>query len=93
MNGAPAPGYSSGDAHRRHGDARDAHPAAGYGFEWTGTALQEKAASGQTGFILGLAVLFAYLFLVGLYESTAHPGRRAAVGDRSACSAPGGAVR
>ena len=26
---------------------------AGYGFEWTGTALQEKAASGQTGFILG----------------------------------------
>ncbi len=46
---------------------------AGYGFEWTGTALQEKAASGQTGFILGLAVVFAYLFLVGLYESTAIP--------------------
>src|SRR4029450_13728056 len=46
---------------------------AGYGFEWTGTALQEKAASGQTGFILALAVLFAYLFLVGLYESTAIP--------------------
>ena len=42
---------------------------AGYGFEWTGTALQEKAASGQTGIVLGLAVLFAYLFLVALYES------------------------
>ena len=41
----------------------------GYGFEWTGTALQEKAASGQTGIVLGLAVLFAYLFLVALYES------------------------
>ena len=27
------------------------------------------AASGQTGAILGLAVLFAYLFLVALYES------------------------
>ena len=27
------------------------------------------AASGQTGIVLGLAVLFAYLFLVALYES------------------------
>ena len=42
---------------------------AGYNFEWTGTAFQEKAASGQTGIVLGLAVLFAYLFLVALYES------------------------
>jgi hydrophobe/amphiphile efflux-1 (HAE1) family protein len=41
----------------------------GYGYEWTGTAYQEVAASGQTGAILGLAVLFAFLFLVGLYES------------------------
>jgi multidrug efflux pump subunit AcrB len=37
--------------------------------EWTGTAYQEVAASGQTGAILGLAVLFAFLFLVGLYEN------------------------
>ena len=42
---------------------------AGYGFEWTGTALQEKTAAGQTGIVLGLAILFAYLFLVALYES------------------------
>src|SRR5258705_10935054 len=42
---------------------------AGYTFEWTGTAYQEQQASGQTGIILGLAVLFAYLFLVALYES------------------------
>ena len=41
----------------------------GYAFEWSGTAYQEKAASGQTGAILSLAVLFAYLFLVALYES------------------------
>jgi HAE1 family hydrophobic/amphiphilic exporter-1 len=41
----------------------------GYSFEWTGTALQEKAAGGKTGIVLGLAVLFAYLFLVALYES------------------------
>jgi HAE1 family hydrophobic/amphiphilic exporter-1 len=42
---------------------------AGYGFEWTGTAYQEKAAGGQTGIVLGFAILFAYLFLVALYES------------------------
>ncbi|MGK9237253.1 efflux RND transporter permease subunit, partial [Inquilinus limosus] len=39
----------------------------------TGTALQELQAAGQTGFILGLAVLFAYLFLVALYESWSIP--------------------
>ncbi len=45
----------------------------GYAFEWTGTAYQEQRASGQTGIILGLALLFAYLFLVGLYESWTIP--------------------
>ena len=34
-----------------------------------GTALQEKTAAGQTGIVLGMAILFAYLFLVALYES------------------------
>src|SRR3954466_1704151 len=45
----------------------------GYSFQWTGTAYQEKAAGGQTMIILGLAVLFAFLFLVGLYESWTIP--------------------
>src|SRR5258708_27866458 len=42
---------------------------AGYAYEWTGTAYKEQQASGQPGIILALAVLFAYLFLVALYES------------------------
>jgi multidrug efflux pump subunit AcrB len=46
---------------------------AGYGYEWTGTALQEKEAGGKTPIVLGLAVLFAYLFLVALYESWTMP--------------------
>ena len=73
VNGAPAPGYSSGDAIAAMEKLAKGTLPTGYGYEWTGTALQEKAASGQTGFILGLAVVFAYLFLVGLYESTAIP--------------------
>jgi hypothetical protein len=47
----------------------------GYRFEWTLTVLQEKAASGQTRIVLGLAVLFAYLFLVVLHESWNIPCR------------------
>ena len=68
VNGAPKPGFSSGQALAAMERISTTLPA-GYGFEWTGTALQEKAASGRTGIVLGLAVLFAYLFLVALYES------------------------
>jgi hydrophobic/amphiphilic exporter-1 (mainly G- bacteria), HAE1 family len=69
VNGAPKPGYSSGQALDAMERLSAATLPSGYGYEWTGTALQEKAASGQTGILLGLAVLFAYLFLVALYES------------------------
>ncbi|MCQ9191675.1 efflux RND transporter permease subunit, partial [Escherichia coli] len=37
------------------------------------TAYQEQQAQGQTTIILGLALLFAYLFLVALYESWVIP--------------------
>jgi hydrophobic/amphiphilic exporter-1 (mainly G- bacteria), HAE1 family len=69
INGAPKPGFSSGQALAAMERISATTLPAGYSFEWTGTALQEKAASGQTGIVLGLAVLFAYLFLVALYES------------------------
>ncbi len=45
----------------------------GFAGEWTDTAFQEKRAEGKTPIILGFAVLFAYLFLVGLYESWTIP--------------------
>src|SRR6266481_381540 len=69
INGAPKPGYSSGQALAAMERLAAGTLPAGYGFEWTATALQERAAGGQTGIVLGLAVLFAYLFLVALYES------------------------
>ncbi len=73
INGGPAPGVSSGTALAAMSNISNANLPRGYGFEWTGTAYQEQLASGQTGIILGLAVLFAYLFLVGLYESWTIP--------------------
>jgi hydrophobe/amphiphile efflux-1 (HAE1) family protein len=69
IQGSPSPGTSSGTALAGMADVSAKTLPAGYGYEWTGTAYQEVAASGQTGAILGLAVLFAFLFLVGLYES------------------------
>ncbi len=73
INGNAAPGVSSGEALAAMADVSRATLPSGYGYEWTGTALQELQAAGQTPVILGLAVLFAYLFLVALYESWTIP--------------------
>jgi HAE1 family hydrophobic/amphiphilic exporter-1 len=73
INGEPAGGRSSGEALAAMESLSASTLPAGYSFEWTGTALQEKEAAGQTTIILALAVLFAYLFLVALYESWTIP--------------------
>ena len=73
INGSPAPGGSSGAALAAMQEVSDNSLPPGYGFEWTGTAYQEHEAGGQTGPILAMAVIFAFLFLVGLYESWVIP--------------------
>ena len=40
-----------------------------YHVEWTGLSYQEKQNQGQIVYLMALALLFAYLFLVGQYES------------------------
>ena len=69
IQGEPSPGTSSGTALEAMARVSGKTLPPGYTYEWTGTAYQEASASGQIGPILGLAVLFAFLFLVGLYES------------------------
>jgi HAE1 family hydrophobic/amphiphilic exporter-1 len=73
FNGTAAPGHSSGEALAAMERVSRTVLPPGYTFEWTGAALQEKQAAGQTLFILGIAVVFAYLFLVALYESWIMP--------------------
>jgi hydrophobic/amphiphilic exporter-1 (mainly G- bacteria), HAE1 family len=73
IQGQPAPDYSSGQALTAMDEVSKATLPPGFGFSWSGTAYQEKIAGGQTMIILALAVLFAYLVLVGLYESWAMP--------------------
>jgi multidrug efflux pump subunit AcrB len=45
----------------------------GFGFEWTGLALQEREAGHQTLVILVMGIIFTYLFLVAQYESWSIP--------------------
>ena len=73
ITGSPAAGVSSGTALKAMEEVSAKTLPPGYTFEWTGTAYQEHEAQGQTGVILALAVLFAYLFLAGLYESWSIP--------------------
>jgi hydrophobe/amphiphile efflux-1 (HAE1) family protein len=73
IQGGPAPGISSGQALKAMEEVAAKTLPQGFAGEWTDTAFQEKRAEGKTPIILGFAVLFAYLFLVGLYESWTIP--------------------
>jgi HAE1 family hydrophobic/amphiphilic exporter-1/multidrug efflux pump len=72
INGAAAPGYSSGQASQAMEELARALPA-GYGYEWTGAVYQEKKTGGQTAYIFALSLLFVFLVLAALYESWAMP--------------------
>ena len=73
LQGGPSPGHSSGEALAAMEELSAKTLPRGFSYEWTGTALQEKQAGGQTSKILALALIFAYLFLVALYESWSIP--------------------
>lgn len=68
ISGAPALGKGTGTAMQAMDKLSQTLPA-GYQYQWTGTALQEQQAGAQTVLIFAMAFLFAYLFLVALYES------------------------
>jgi hydrophobe/amphiphile efflux-1 (HAE1) family protein len=73
VQGSPAPGVSSGQSLAAMEQVAAKTLPRGYQGLWTDISFQEKRAEGKTAIILGLAVLFAYLFLVALYESWTIP--------------------
>jgi HAE1 family hydrophobic/amphiphilic exporter-1/multidrug efflux pump len=73
INGGPAPGYSSGQAIAAMEEVADEVLPEGFGFQWTGTALQEKLASGQQAVTFLLGFLLVFLFLAANYESWVIP--------------------
>ncbi|MGH1483260.1 MAG: efflux RND transporter permease subunit [Geminicoccales bacterium] len=69
INGSAADGRSSGEAIQALEEVAEEALPDGFGIEWTGTAVQELEAGGLVVIIFGLALTFAYLFLVAQYES------------------------
>ncbi|RJP88146.1 MAG: multidrug efflux RND transporter permease subunit [Desulfobacteraceae bacterium] len=72
MMGAPAPGYSSGQAIKAIEEVMKTMPSE-VGYEWSGLTLQEKKSEGQAPIIFGMAVLFVFLLLAAQYESWGLP--------------------
>jgi hydrophobic/amphiphilic exporter-1 (mainly G- bacteria), HAE1 family len=70
--GAPAPGYSSGQAIKAIEEVMKTMPSE-TGYEWSGLTLQEKKSEGQAPIIFGMAVLFVFLLLAAQYESWSLP--------------------
>lgn len=73
IQGQQAAGKSSGDAMTAMEEVAKQVLPSDMTFDWSGTSAQEREASGQTAIIVGMALIFVYLFLVALYESYTIP--------------------
>ncbi|WP_310488353.1 efflux RND transporter permease subunit [Chamaesiphon sp. VAR_69_metabat_338] len=73
VQGTPAPGASSGQAIQAMEAVAKATLPQGFGYEWTGTYLQEKSSGGATGLIFALAIVIVFLVLAAQYESYTDP--------------------
>jgi multidrug efflux pump len=70
--GAPAPGFSTGDAMTEMEQLATKLPE-GFGYEWTGVSREEKLAGNQKMVLLAFAALAVVLALAALYESWSIP--------------------
>lgn len=70
VNGAPADGYSSGQAIQAIEEVAAQYLPTGYGFEFSGMTREEQGNSGSsTAIIFALCFVFVYLLLSAQYES------------------------
>ena len=73
IQGTPAGKTSSGQAMNEMVKTLEETLPKDVGYAWSGQSLQELEAAGMTTIVIGLALLFVYLFLVALYESWTIP--------------------
>jgi HAE1 family hydrophobic/amphiphilic exporter-1 len=73
INGAAAPGYSSGQALALMSQLSDQALPQGFSYAWSGLSLEEIKAGSQSAAIFGLGLLLVYLTLAGQYESVTLP--------------------
>lgn len=70
VNGAPAEGYSSGQAIKAIEEVAAQALPTGYGYEFSGMTREEQGSSGSsTAMIFALCFVFVYLLLSAQYES------------------------
>ena len=69
ITGAPAPGYSTGDAIRAIREVAQEELPTGYGYDFSGITREEIESSGQQGIIFLLCFIFVFLILSAQYES------------------------
>jgi HAE1 family hydrophobic/amphiphilic exporter-1 len=67
--GAPAAGFSSGEAISLMDQVAGATLPPGTGYEWTAMSYQENIVGNQLMYVFALAILLVYLCLAGQYES------------------------
>jgi hydrophobe/amphiphile efflux-1 (HAE1) family protein len=68
INGAPAAGYSQGDAITAMEAVAKTLPS-GLTYFWTGSVFQQQRAGSQTPYIFAMALVFVFLVLAAQYES------------------------
>jgi HAE1 family hydrophobic/amphiphilic exporter-1 len=73
INGAPAAGYSSGQAIAAMQRAAARVLPADFSYEWTGITYQQLKAGAVAGIVFVLAMIFVFLFLAAQYESWTMP--------------------
>ena len=73
INGAAAPGFSSGQAVAAMERAAAASLPSDFGYEWTGITFQELKAGSIATVVFGLAIVFVFLILAAQYESWTMP--------------------
>ncbi|AFY88754.1 MULTISPECIES: efflux RND transporter permease subunit [Chroococcidiopsis] len=73
IQGAAAPGYSTGQAIQAMEEVAQEVLQPGFGYAWTGTAFQEKSSGGAAPIIFGLAFVMVFLVLAAQYESYVDP--------------------
>ncbi len=69
FNGSAAPGFSSGQAMAEMEKLAAKILPKGFSYDWSSMSYQERKAGGQVVGLFALALIFAYLFMVGNYES------------------------
>ncbi len=72
IQGAPAPGVSSGTAMQAMEEFAAKLPA-GIGYSWNGISYEEQTSGGQAPYVYALSMLIVFLCLAALYESWSVP--------------------